>query len=434
MTEFKELLGVGYNVSRPYINVFIKRKDGINSADPYEADWKRVDIINGINRIVEYGSVKNSIDASRTSDESNFEIDDITITFTNDDGFWNNANDFRSYFYGFISRNKTKIKIYSAYLDTSSNVVEDQIVSGNWQYGGNVVFEGLITKVVLSDNYTAKVTASSYLSVLNEYSVDDLSFTGSMSSSSIINTIMNQTKITAYIPYVAASLTINPYILDASKLTGTYWETIRKLAFAANSVPMLKNGTVWSVSSRTARAPQYSLSTNPDVVIDFYGQGNARPNIYKITAYDDEGGDRCVTRWETSDGALYVASSNDTLKLKYGEFTKQIDLANYVGNDKYSVLTTLLAYWQNPRPSIRFSCPFLVNLLSPLDKITITVYGKEILANETAYFDLASFDDGSVFNDFTGPINISKNTQFMVVSVEKSLDDWSTIIEAELIS
>lgn len=401
--------------SYPVIRAYIKRRlvDANFGSSIYEASWQRVDVYDGVQRVVDWGSTGLSIDTQASTDESNFEIDDITLTVDNSTGFWNVETDVRSFFYPgdiYLTRNRTKIKIEAGYEDADGNEI-----------GVATVFEGFITKVILSEDQTAKITCLSYLSVLDQYPISDLSLTGTWTISDVIDSIMNQNKITDFLPFVASSPLVDASIVDTSILDGSYWDVIKKLAFRSSSVPLVI-GNVWSFAAREPGASS---------VWDFKGAGTVSPDIYSVGQYDDEGASRVRLYWESKESAYTATSSNESLKQKYLQKPQQVDLENYDGTNSQLILNGLLAYWGTPRPTISFRVPFMVNLINPLDKITLTIYGREQYPESGANWDTFDWDDGTLWDDYDGPINIADNTEFMVLSVTKNLQDWTTNIIAE---
>ena len=409
------------NKQNPIRRCYIKRRDFGGS---YESSWVQIDNWKNRDRVLSWGNISIEIN-HQPAQISTFQVTNLSLVFDNSQGHFNNEEFRNSIFYGFIGRKYTKLKIECGYFDSDGSEI-----------GVANVFEGVIDSVKIGEDQKARINILSYQTILKKFDIKDLSLASAdRTVENLLADIMNQSKITTFIPYVAADPDIADVTIDdPSALEGTYWDNILYFAQITNSIPLLV-GDTWSFESRD---PSVSSEW------DFTGFGSDRqPDIFKINSYDDEGADKVRLRFQEQDGST-VAISTDTLLLnKYlgdttdGSEVEFIDLSEVVSADKQSVLDTLLDYWQNPRPTIEFTTRFMVNELKPTDRITIDFRQKTIPSTGiftvglTKIGTVAAGGSGHVIAKKVGAINISSGIDWMITKISKNINDWTSVIKAE---
>jgi hypothetical protein len=395
------------NLHRPVRKLYIKRR---SLTDVFETDWLQIDEYKLTDRVVNWGSVTMSIDDYEGRIGA-FNCSNLTLTVKNDDGLFNVETDERSLWYGFLNRKFTKIKVDCGYLDKDG--VETGVAT---------VFEGVINKVKIGDMQTASVECLSYQTILKKYDISDLSLTGSKTVSQVITSIMNQTKITKFIPYVAPDIDVNPTISDTSALEGTYWDVIKDLAYKSNAVPLVY-GDSFQLVSRTITGTS---------VWDFRGKGSANSDIFKIDSYDDEGADRVRVFWLVEGTAITAKSTDDTLLAKYLDEPETINLDDIDSGDRQAIVNALLAEWENPKPIMEFTTRFLINQVKPLDIVSTTIEG-EVVPSNTFIWGAWAWGDGSVWGKRVGSINMGTAVLWKVLNIAKNIDSWSNKVKLEAI-
>jgi len=396
------------NLQRPVRKLYIKRRD---TDDVFETDWLRVDHYKLTNRVVNWGSVTMSIDDYEGRIGS-FNCSNLTLTVKNDDGLFNVETDDRSLWYEWLNRKFTKIKVDVGYKDSDDNEI-----------GVETIFEGIINKVKINDAQTATIECLSYQTILQKYDISDLSMTGSKTINAILTEIMNQTKITKFIPYVAPDVDVNATITDTALIKGTYWSVMKDLAFKSNSVPLVY-GSSFEMVSRTVTGA---------AVWEFKGKGSANSDIFKINFYDDEGADRVRVYWLVEGTAISAISSDATLLKKYLNEPETINLDDVDAGDRQTVADTLLAEWENPKPVFEFTTRFLVNQVKPLDIVSTTIEG-EVTPSNTFVWGAWTWGDGSVWGKRVGAINITSATLWKVLNISKDINSWSNKVKLEYIN
>lgn len=393
----------------PIRRAYIKRR---LIGGTYESDWFRIDYLQGLDRVIDWGAMSIELDF-QPGEIGNFEISGLTMVMDNQDALFNSETDSRSIFYPeytYLNRRYTKIKIECGYLD------ED----GATEVGVESVFEGIIERVTLSEDQSATLELLPYTAILNSYLIVDLGLSGSGTVSSVITSIMNQSKITNFIPYVAPTNTLDPTISDLSELEGTYWDVIKQLAQEANAVPLLDKST-FAFQDREAG----SVSWN------FLGLGNTTQDIYNVTAYDDEGADRVRLYWQAEGTAITASSSDLTLTDKYLNSPQVVNLDRYDNSNKQDILNSLLATWETPRPSVTFTTNFMINLVSLLDKITMKISGPAYPIDTPKWGGGRKWGDGIKWGQARGAVNISSGTEWMITRIVKNINEWMFEIHSE---
>jgi len=394
--------------------LYIKRR---NLAGTYEGSWVQINNWGNVERVIDWGEAFSAIDSDPQIIGS-FEVSGISFQVKNSDGAFNVESYDASIWYpetSYLNRKYTKIKLDTAYIDDDGSEV-----------GTATDFEGFINSVELSEDYTAMVHCLSYQAILQRYPISDLSLTGNKTINEIVTAVMNQTKITDYIPYNAPSAENNFTIDAAEDLDGTYWEVLTDIAFKSNSIIYLQNDDF------------YFKERDPgSVVWNFKGTNSNEPqDIYFVNAYDDEGAERVRVYFKAEGLSLTAETSDTTLAAKYKSDPEIVNIDYADSGDRQTILDTLLTEFENPKPTINFDCKFLLNQIKPLDKVTIEIRGQQQPGPEGGGFiwDAWTWDDGSVWGKELGGIVIQSGTEWKVTEVFKNYQDYRMTISAEKVA
>jgi len=309
-----------------------------------------------------------------------------------------------------LNRKYTKVKIDVGYLDVNGSEV-----------GVETIFEGYVDKATISDQQTSKLQVLSYQTVLKKYEVSDLIMSGGKTINAVIDLIMNQAKITKFIPFIASDVAVNSTITDTSTLKGTYWNILKDLCFKANSVPLVYGSSFQTVDRTVTGSPVWT----------FFGKGSANSDIFKINSYDDEGADRVRVFW-IADSGESAKSVDATLLAKYLDDPETINLDEIDVGDRAAMLNALLAEWENPKPVMEFTTRFLINQVKPLDIVAIDIEGNVVPSN-TFVWGAWVWGDGSVWGKNTGAINVGVGSSWKVTKITKNINSWSNKVKLELI-
>lgn len=392
--------------------LYIKRR--LVSGD-YETDWVRVDLKNGKDQVLSWGTISYGIDYNPSSDQASFDIGAVTLTLRNDAGYWNQENSPFSWFYPpftYLNRKLARVKIEQGYVD-----------SDDTEIGTATIFEGLIEEVTINEDTKANVKVMSYLYILKQVSISTLSYGAvSRSVSDIITDILS---VPAISPYITAG-TISPGndidITDVSELTGDCWKVLQNLALLSDSVPIIRYDNTLDFIPR-----EPTMSS----VFDFRGAGTSFPNIFNIADYDDEGASRVVLRWEEQSGTLSAETSNSLLALKYKQVPSSVNIGNVATGDKQSVLDALLARWEFPKPYISFTTKSMLTIVNILDRITLTIKGN--YPENGPRWGIGVWGAGTWLTA-RGAILTNTEDPYMVTGIEHNLDEGVTQIHCEKIN
>ena len=400
------------NNQRPVRRCYIKRKLATDGS--YETEWLQINTIDGKSKVLKWGTVTLEIDAQEGR-IGGFNISGVTMSFDNSEGLFNSELDPRSIWAKdslYLNRKYTKLKIVCGYLD------EDNV-----ETGVATVFEGVIDSVKTGDDQKASVKCLSYQSILKGYDISDLALTGTKTINQIVDLITNQTKITTFIPFVAAAADQNADITDSSLLEGTYWDVLTALAYKSASVPLL-DGTIWTFTTREASASS---------VFDFIGKGTrGSSDIIKINQYDD-GDSKVKVNWIVDGTNIQAQTTDPLLQKKYLDEPEIINLDDVdTTPQKQAIVDELLSQWENPKPILDFTTRFFINILKPTDKITISLSGQTVPV-DTFLWGSFSWGDGSKWGKKIGSIIISATDGFMITRVSKDIDSYTFKIRCEKI-
>jgi len=426
------------DVIHPNFKLYIKRRL-VN--DTYETDWQRVDVLEGRDTVMDWGAVSYSIDSIPSSNAPGTDIPGLNLKVTNFSGFWNAETKTGSFFYPsgiYLTRAMSKIRVTVAIQQDDGN-----------EYAETVMFEGFIEEVKTAEDQSATIKCISYVSILKQYSVKDLSFTATPTTiSTLLSNILLQSKITQFFNIKSIDLKVNPTIADPSKLQGDYWQVIQELVQLSASCILFncaigggaifgqatygEIGTQYGAAIDTAKMDLYikAREATGDINWQLKGMGNNKADVMDATQYDDEGAGRVVTRWEEDGGALYAETSSAILKSKYKVKPLAVKLEKLVSGSRQNVLNALLQVWETPKPSIRLKCKFLMNYVKVGDKVTYQTYGIQPATNPAIYgqatYGLA------IFTASEGAVIFESNTLFFITDVSHNFKDCTTDLRLEV--
>lgn len=409
MTTVQDL--IRRSSQNPVRRVYIKRRTQPDGA--FEGSWFRIDNYLNKERIIDFNSVSIEID-HQPDTIADFNVSGYTLRTNNEDGAFNSELDPNSIWFSeadYLNRKYTKLKLECGYLD-----------SDNSEVGVVDVFEGLIERITIRTTGLATITVLSYQNLLQRYDISDLAMTGTKTVNDIVTLIMNQSKITDYIPYVVPTALVNSNV-ESDQLSGTYWDVLKRLAVLSNSIPFLR-------ASEFKFVPRDAGS----VVFDFKTLGvDGFDDLYSLNNYDDEGAGKIRVYWNESSSNIIVQSSDTLLRKKYLAEPANVSFDELTDDgQKRTLLLSLLRTWERPKPVISFTTRFMLNELEPLDSITIEYIDLATISeNNAKWGDNTDWGDGTKWGKQRGVINIPSSVEWMVTKVNHDLQNWRTIITAE---
>ena len=269
-------MGIAYEINRPESTVvrkaYIKRRN--NTTGLYESAWFEI-----TEYVKDWGAIQQAIDAVKLN---NFKHSGISIKCRNDDGKFNPETHAYSFWYGYMTRFRTLLKIEAGYEDDDGNILPTNPSQGvfiltndipinaksndvtlNFKSLVSMFEEELVTNV---PGMGATATASEYMGKIRDYTdgSGNLIFRQIISNASWII----QTTTTNYNPATSTSL-------DGM----TCWGFMNKMAEAEGYVLLINRLGQFEFRDREERT-----STS---AFDFYGQGFRNMNIISLNEYTE---------------------------------------------------------------------------------------------------------------------------------------------------
>ncbi len=222
--------------------LFMKRRIAGN----YEATWQTI----SSKYIKKYGSIGFSIEDIKVNF---YKFDGLTFQVRNEDGYFSEITDNKSFFYGAETRYRTMVKIESGYLDSASTEYPTSTI----MYVG-LINEDLIQNEKAEINFSTKHISS----IFDEIPAENVAGLGTTQTASDI-----MTKIKGYTDgsnnlifqkYISATgwhietTTVNYNMVTSTTLQGmTCWELMKKIAEAENKVVYVdRTGDFWFQSKQ----------------------------------------------------------------------------------------------------------------------------------------------------------------------------------------
>lgn len=263
-------------INKPVCNVFrrayIKRRS--NTTGLYETDWFEI-----TDYIKKWGTIKTAIDDVKLND---FKHSGINITCINDEGKFNPESDVSSFWYNYMTRFRTLLKIESGY-ETSEDI---ELPSTSTQ-GIFILTNDVPINVVRNE---ALFQFKSIVSVFDEVLVTDvvgMGITGT--ASELITKIKDHTDgagnyvFQQFISSGAWSIqttTTNYNCVTSTSLDGlSCWEFMQKMAEAERNILLINRIGDFEFRDRDERTTTSQFN--------FYGQGFKDQNVIKLNSYNE---------------------------------------------------------------------------------------------------------------------------------------------------
>lgn len=416
-------------VKRPYRRMYIKRRTYDGS---YEADWFRIDSRDGINRINSWGSVEFAIDAEKVI-VNTWDISQLSVVFSNFDGWFNSGNDARSAWFGYLDHKDTKLKIDVGYLDTDDTIL-----------GLTTIFEGLVIEGKNNNDITSSFSIADYSKKLDETLItiadDDYLV------SDILTLIEANTVFDTYFSTVTFDpkndVTITVVNADNDLWQDSIWQILQYLAVVSMSTIVIINDEIMlqdraevgnyvlaydvlGLSAEDADGELAEATETGSPYYTFMGVGGASKDLtlYGSITYDKAGSDKLYTKIvETSTGSV-VESISPTLLIE-GR-TKEIDLSDLTNSaDKTTVINDFLARFGVKRPTIQLSSVFMNGLIYPFSLIAVDNQGTQAVKENVFIWGKSKWESSDVWGVKLGANKVYPSELFIVEKIVYNLDDW----------
>lgn len=417
-------------MSRPVRELYLKRRlyvEGAPSAT-FEPDFFRVDNFPNRDIVLNWGSISNQLNTNPAQiDEYN--VPSMRIVVDDADGLFGNEIHDRSLWYNQFAyiRKFSKIKIKTGY-DIISDSKWDKVNWDEFNWDSESIedtFDGLINRITVSDDNRASIEVIGYAVILQKYNIADLILPFTITAKFLVETILSQPKIRAFIGYNPTDPSLD-YVINTSELSGTYWDVIKEIAFKSNSVPIFEG------ESMTFRARE----ANPEIAFNYKGRGSSDKEVTlkRITKYDEGGEGRVRVFWKDADSDLSVRSTNDFLLTRYLDDPEEIAMTDVTTDaDKERILINNLREWEQPKPTIEFISKPVIDKVKLLDRISIENASQEPNGPKDNLIWTDGNWDEKNWAATLGGINISSSENWRVTGIVKDIDRWEDRITAEKI-
>jgi hypothetical protein len=349
MTQTTEQIITRQSRLKAYETLEMKRR--YNSG--YETDWQDLStyLLSGSDLKV---TAKLDFDSFGYGE---FKTSNLNFMLNNTLGYFNDENDFYSFFSNTVSRHYTKVRYKAGYYDGADKVDE-------------IVFTGLVNEKEIQNNFikgTIEFTVLSLNQILHETFVSSGSLSSTNYFSQMVSAMMNTTMVSDYISYSAGN--INPdtnLYFDAP----TYYED-KPIAEVLNEICKRAN-SVWYIENDALIVRNRVLNTN--MPFNFIG-GSAQKystNILEIESYD-EGFSKLINTVIYKTDQTYQETASSELLAKYGQNSTVFESTDITDSATISSLSTaIIDEWKYPKKRIVLTTVYMPNVIDFLDRCTIS--------------------------------------------------------------
>ena len=333
-----------------YERLYIKRR----FKSGYESEWLEItkyllDSSISIERILDfdsfgYGQVK--------SGSATFELNNI-------DGDFNGVGELYSLFEFCISRQYTKVLYKAGYLDEDGVQIDETL------------FQGILNEKTARSNFESGIfvmTALDYSSVFTEQTIVDGSLSSTITASSLIEKIMNNSNLSSIVGYDTSKTSFgNATIFDDAR----EFES-QEVAIVLTSICQ-KTNSIWYVDSNidlviSPRTP------NANVPHQFIGGALKRntTNIINIETFD-AGFTKIINEvvYDTNTVKFQIRPDIDNT-IRNGVQTLNLQGADITTESKINAIgESIISEWKRPRKRVILTTVFSPNIYTFFDLCTI---------------------------------------------------------------
>ena len=408
-------------VSEVKTRAYIKRRLG--STGLFESSWYEI-----TDYIQRFGGVSREIDIVR---RNRFLNSGVTLTGRNDEGKFNDEENPNSFWFGYLTRFNTLLKVELAYLDsTGADVLSDSSL-------GIFILDQEIP--ISGDRNTISLRGSSLRSIFDAEKATAVNgLAGTHTASEVIALIRDHTdgagtplfrQFITSTAWTIQTTTTNYILATATTLDGlSCWDLMEKLAEAENRVVLINRTGGVEFRTRDARTSAVAFA--------FRGQGFVNPNVIALTEYK-EPWDRFFTGvrikfGEADTSTSYVNAGTTTvvspsnLRWKYGQRVLEFE-NRFIPNTAtaQALADSILTDSSDLKREVTIKS-LAVPTLEDLDRISVSYRSYDIVGQtlwEHFSWDGANWaGEGETFDWET--------KEFVVASIRVNADDYTMEVKA----
>lgn len=464
-------MSIENEIKKPSSTIFrrayIKRRNSITGL--FETDWLEI-----TEDVKKWGSYRVTLDSQRPS---KFTFSNATMVVANDKGAYNPEDDEISFWYGYLSQQRTLVRIDTGFIHqtiSASGVwVNNEYPTeaywdgdefwdepnAEWDSADSRLFTGIISgDISLSNKNEVSFTIKPLSQIFVDYAAKNLTgwtSTG-MTASQFVTMLRDQTDgsgsyvfrpffgdTTTYWDISATSVVYGNLNTSTAQgvIDSNVWEVVEKLAEAENFVPFISRDGTFRFVSRDA-----NTST---VAFEFHGSGSYSGTYgHTIKAIERYGkkvskyysrvelkwkDENTSTSYEIRQSDLQVSATNNPWAL--GERTLKLEnLYIPTSTVATTIAQSVFDEYSSLKSEIAFSTSFIPHL-EILDRVAISY--DSVPTNTNTLWDQNNWaDDGTstaddlTFEVATGDAIRLLDNEFKFLSIEVNLDKLETKFEA----
>jgi hypothetical protein len=388
-----------------FAEIFLKRRRADGSYDP---DW--LDISRELNGTIG-GNVRNSID-SQDYDIGIFREDNVTLSFNNRNGRFNDVEDSRSFWAAYDSRHQSKIRIDYGYLDDEGEKV------------GGLVYTGLIDdrSVRISGDDQVSVTVLSRQSVFQNLAVAGGTFDSPVLASQALEIILTRTEVLEQ--FNIDPLLIDPdidYLIDdPSKYNGQKLnQAINDILFFTNSVGFVDENDYFVVRGRRiGNAIKHKFYSNPeysvqkDNVLEVRGMTSGRHRIKNLIEWSE-----------------VQAKSIPYDLTRYGVTRKSVSTDSITNlATRQQIVDRILEEWQYPKDEFEIVVDYMGSDVQILDLCTLDIQPEYQRHHDLPFVGEAIVGE-AIAVGYENGIHIRPNRGFKVIAIDHNISAAKTTLK-----
>lgn len=440
--------------------VLIKRR--VMSTGAYESEW--FDITSDVKK---FGSIKYEADSRYAG---RFRFPTLNLTMVNDFGQFGPENSTFSYWYGYLARARTLVRIEAGFVEDHdygdgtfariehpSEAYFDEAYYDTVYFddeNGSAVFTGYIGgDIVENDMNEVVIPVKSLAEAFREYSARNLTgYNNSLTASDFITLVRDHTDSNGnkvFLPFFGntttgfsiASTTVEYANLNTSTaadvIEANVWEIIEKLAGSENYLPIVTANGRFRFVPRDSNTTTAAFLFNGLGVYDFeYGNTIKKisflgPRVSKLYT-------RVEVKWQEADTTTSYEVVESTLTVsppsvswQYGQRTFSID-NTWIPNSTIaqSIASSIFNDYSALKREIDFTTTFVPGL-DLLDQVQIS-YDISRFVSPYNLWDIGNWGDtGStaevddlVFDPRDGDSIYLNREEFNLISIEMNIDNF----------
>src|SRR3990167_9832887 len=400
--------------------VYMKRRQ---SGGEYETDWQQIPD----HRIMGFGSVSRGIDDIKVNWYS---YSGLSLKFQNNDGYFSDETDDKSFFYGYMTRYRTLVKIEAGYVDADGTT---ELPTTAAQYIG-LIDEDMKYQ---QDNIISFKT-NHISTIFQEFPADRITGLGATQTASDIITKIRDYQDAGATKYFQKYISLGAWSIAATTqnynmgttttLQGmSCWEFMKKLAEAENKLMYVsRDGNFNFVAKTAVSATVYHFSGVGDDD-KTYGR-----NILKQISVDEnirQVYNRVEITYDTN-SSLYVRNEtwqwgDSSSSFYFGVRKYQYENAFMGSTVATSIADTIYNEFKWPKQLVRLETKFVPHL-ELRDEVTLT-YKTTVYSGE-ALWDHATYGI-SLWGERSGKnINID-NVEYKIEKISHDFDHFKSNLE-----